>query len=89
MGSVTNHLFFVVLLFGALHARAVLSTAGEADFTPELDRVASAAPATGDPMDAAIPRAPKDTAALDSSALEHAVFTHINLYLAAKGMRPL
>ncbi len=84
MRSVTNHLFFMVLLFGALHARSILSTASDTDFAPEFDRLSSTA-AVDRPAPDMAPTA-KNTATLDTSALEHAVFTHINLYLASKGM---
>ncbi len=96
MRSTTNHLFFALLLLGALGARAAPGTAGEADLGPYFERLKTALPAAAPravPQVRAEPRALQrasiETGALDAATLEHTVFNHINLYRLAKGLRPL
>jgi hypothetical protein len=45
MHSTTNHLFFALLLLGALGARTVPATADEADLGPYFERLPTAPPA--------------------------------------------
>ncbi|MBL8661301.1 MAG: CAP domain-containing protein [Candidatus Odyssella sp.] len=96
MRSTTNHLFFALLLLGALGARAAPGTAGEADLGPYFERLKTAPPAAvprAAPQARAEPRALQrasvETGTLDAATLEHTVFNHINLHRLAKGLRPL
>lgn len=94
MRSTTNHVFFAVLLLGALAARTGPAAAGEADLAPYFERLRPPA-AIHRPAPPArteqrpVQRAALNTGALDVATLEHTVFNHINLYRVAKGMRPL
>lgn len=45
MRSTTNHLFFALLLLGALGSRTAPAAAGEADLGPYFERTRAAAPA--------------------------------------------
>ncbi len=98
MRSTTNHLFFALLLLGALGTRIVPATAGEADLGPYFERLRTAPPAaTYRPPQApqarvvarSMQKASVETGTLDVATLEHTVFNHINLYRLSKGMRPL
>ncbi len=96
MRSTTNHLFFVLLLIGAIATRHGPAAAGEADLAPYFEGLRSAPPAATDrpaPRPRAEPRPMQRTAyaagTLDIATLEHTVFNHINLYRVSKGMRPL
>jgi uncharacterized protein YkwD len=98
MRSTSNHLFFALLLLGALGARIMPATAGEADLGPYFERLRTAPPAAADRPSQApqarteprpMQRASVETGTLDSPTLEHTVFNHINLYRLSKGMRPL
>lgn len=68
--------------FGAVLTAAPAS-ASETDLGPYFERLRTAPP----PVQRPVHRAAYTT--LDIGTLEHTVFNHINLYRAAKGMRPL
>jgi uncharacterized protein YkwD len=98
MRSTTNHLFFALMLLGALGTRIVPATAGEADLGPYFERLRTAPPAAAyrppQPPQARVVARPMqkasvETGTLDVATLEHTVFNHINLYRLSKGMRPL
>jgi uncharacterized protein YkwD len=98
MRSPANHLFFALLVLGALGARAVPATAGDADLGPYFENLRTAPPAaiyrpSRVPQARTEPRpmqrASVETGTLDIPTLEHTVSNHINIYRLSKGMRPL
>lgn len=99
MRSTTNHLFFALVLLGALGARTIPATAGEADLGPYFERLRTAPPTATTHRASQAPQAriaarpmqrtSVETGTLDVATLEHTIFNHINLYRLSKGMRPL
>lgn len=98
MSSTSNHLFFAVVLLGALASRTGPAAGGDADLAPYFERLRTAPPVAAlrpapTPRARAekrpVSRAAFDTGALDIPTLERTVFVHINLHRVSKGMRPL